>query len=50
MVDKALFCPFALLSSIGGDDYFKKVMSYEKNIWTGSEATQVLNLVGKLLT
>ncbi|MBX7472382.1 carbohydrate ABC transporter substrate-binding protein [Streptomyces sp. MAG02] len=41
---------FALLSSIGGDDYFKKVMSYEKNIWTGSEATQVLNLVGKLLT
>ena len=41
---------FALLSSIGGDDYFKKVMSYEKNIWTGSEATQALNLVGKLLT
>lgn len=28
---------FVLLLSIGGDDYFKKVMSYEKNIWIGSE-------------
>lgn len=41
---------FALLNSVGGPDFFNKVMRYEEGIWETAEAKQAFDIVAKLAT
>lgn len=41
---------FALLSSIGGDDFYRDVVTYKENVWEQPEAREALELTTKLLT
>ncbi|WEV66257.1 MULTISPECIES: carbohydrate ABC transporter substrate-binding protein [unclassified Bifidobacterium] len=40
----------ALLADIGGDDFYKDVMTYKKDVWKSKDATESLQLVQKLVT
>lgn len=41
---------FALLATIGGEDFYQDVMTYERDIWKSDEAREALELTTTLLT
>lgn len=41
---------FALLSSVGGDELYRDVVTYQKDVWQRPEARKALELTTKLLT
>lgn len=41
---------FALLSSIGGDEFYRDVMTYKQDVWEQPDAREALELTTKLLT
>ncbi len=41
---------FALLSSIGGEDFYRDVVTYEEDVWEQPEAREALELTAQLLT
>lgn len=40
----------ALLADIGGDDFYKDIMTYKKDVWKSDDAKEALTLVQKLVT
>lgn len=41
---------FALLSTIGGEDFYRDVVTYEEDVWEQPEAREALELTTQLLT
>ncbi len=41
---------YAMMYSVGGDEFFKKVTSYSEGVWDSDEATQIFNTMAKLAT
>ena len=41
---------FALLSSVGGDELYRDVVTYQKDVWEQPEAQKALEITTKLLT
>lgn len=41
---------FALLSSVGGDDFYRDVVTFEQDVWEQPEAREALEMTATLLT
>ncbi|MFJ2532617.1 carbohydrate ABC transporter substrate-binding protein [Microbacterium maritypicum] len=41
---------FALLATVGGEDFYRDVVTYKKDVWRTPEAREALELTAKLLT